>query len=106
MARVRRCREQWVELVNELESSGLTAAEFSRQHKLTLSSVYRWRSILRGDIEASRAKKPVTFVELVASPPAPAPSAAWVEVGDSVVLRFASQPDPGYLATLARALAD
>jgi len=109
MARIRRSREQWAKLIDELESSGLTVAEFARQQRLTLSSVHRWRTIFRnepGPGVQPAPRPPVSFVEVVPPVVATEPGAdAWLEIGDGLVLRFSHLPEPAYVAQLAKALA-
>ena len=108
MARIRRSREQWAKLIGELENSGLTVAEFSRQRRLTLSSVHRWRSVFRNEPGpgVQHLSPPVSFVEVVPPVVATEPGAdAWLEFGDGLVLRFSHLPEPSYVAQLAKALA-
>ena len=55
----RRTADQWQQLVNEFDASGLSPAQFCQRHHLGLSTLGKWRSRFR-DQRSSAA----SFVEL------------------------------------------
>jgi len=58
-----KCRTQWQALVNQQSTSGLSIANFCREHKLSQSSFYKWKSTFRQEPQGfSRVsiKAPVT----------------------------------------------
>lgn len=57
--RTRRTADQWQQLVNEFEASGLSAAQFCQRHHLGLSTLGKWRSRFR-----DQPKSAAPFVEL------------------------------------------
>lgn len=61
--RQRRSAQQWSELLNRFEASGLGVAAFCREEAIAESSFHRWRGLL-GRNEAARPSRPATFVDL------------------------------------------
>jgi hypothetical protein len=83
--RRRRNRSEWTDILSRFESSPLTAREFCRKERVSLSSFQRWRSRL-GSVT------PAEFVELVpVGPPAVSPASEWsldIALPNGVQLRF------------------
>lgn len=50
---VRRTREQWREVVDRQQQSGLSVSEFCRRESVTQNSFYRWRRILTDEAAAN-----------------------------------------------------
>jgi len=61
--RVRRSTEEWREIINRLEASGLSSRAFCRQEQVNLSSLMRWRRRLDSDSSHKTGAEP-GFVEL------------------------------------------
>jgi transposase-like protein len=98
---------EWLAIVSEYESSGVTAREFASSHGLSVKSLYGWRARLKsGGSEAPG--RAFVAVQLPAPSPSPAPSsssaAAVVLLGD-VQLRLSSDADPRWAGALVRAIA-
>ena len=55
----RRTADQWRELVNEFDASGLSAVQFCQRHHLGLSTLGKWRSRFRNQRTSA-----APFVEL------------------------------------------
>ena len=82
--RVRRDGEQWSEILQRLQSSGLKAREFCRREGVALSSLQRWRRRLGSDNGAD-------FVELVPGSSGRVASSSWsleVSLPNGANLRF------------------
>ena len=60
IGRQRRSEEEWRELVERHEQSGLTAAEFCEREGINSVSLYGWRSRLRKGVEGKLATAPAT----------------------------------------------
>lgn len=59
---------RWADLVERLEHSNLTAAQFAAQHRLNLGTLRWWRSQLK-----RHPRTPAGFVEVMVDPPTAAP---------------------------------
>jgi len=82
--RVRRTEQQWREILEQFEASGLSSRAFCRREQLVVSSLQRWRSRL------SRVPAP-QFVQLAPSSNPATPSARWaleLELPDGMRLRL------------------
>lgn len=66
--RVRRSHEQWQEIVEQYQSSELSAPKFCAEHGISYASFSKWRHRLSNATEQSSARP--AFVELT-SPPVP-----------------------------------
>lgn len=62
----RRSEAEWRGIVERLETSGLPAREFARQHRVSLQRLRWWRSMVRRAARGddSRTASPLTIVEL------------------------------------------
>lgn len=60
-------REVWSKRVAQWKSSGLTAAEYARRHKLGEASLKWWSWKLGVARKKSAAMSPLTFVEMTAA---------------------------------------
>lgn len=60
-------REVWAKRVAEWRSSGLTAAEYARRHKLGEASLKWWSWKLGAARKKAAAMSPLTFVEMTAA---------------------------------------
>jgi hypothetical protein len=82
--RTHRTEAQWTQILGRFASSELTAREFCRRERLSLSSFQRWRSRL-GSVDAAE------FVELVPAQPVITASSEWsleIALPNGVQLRF------------------
>ena len=82
--RVRRTQQQWSEILERFEASGLSSREFCRREQLVVSSLQRWRSRL------SRVPAP-QFLQLAPASNPTAPSTNWaleLELPDGMRLRL------------------
>ena len=106
MKRERRNAGQWTKILAEIDSSGISTAEFARQQKLSLSSIYQWRKRLKrnGTKTCPSTAEPVSFIEVVPEEAPQGAAAAWLEIGGNLVLRFNHLPDPDYITMLSRKL--
>ena len=85
--KIRRSREDWMQLMAEYEASGLTQREFCEQQQLAYSTFCYWRKHLSADAVSIRSAEPL--VELPAMPMHE--QTHWrleLELGQGVVLRF------------------
>jgi hypothetical protein len=111
MARGRRTRAQWRQLVDGFAGSGLTQARYCQRHGISVASLHRWRAHFRQAVPVverqqadanARTSEPVRLlpVQLLGE-------AAAVGEAQALTLVFASgvhvQVNPGFdAATLAR----
>lgn len=65
MAMVRRSKDEWVKVIAEFESSGLTAAIYARRLGVAENTLLWWRSRLRRE---SSGEREVGFVDVVVEP--------------------------------------
>ena len=82
--RTHRTEAQWTQILGRFASSELTAREFCRRERLSLSSFQRWHRQL-GSVTAAE------FVELVPTSTPSVPSSNWsldVSLPNDVSLRF------------------
>ena len=84
----RRSAEQWQDIMEAYEASGLTQESFCARESLAPSTFYTWRQRLRS-VKPAKRKEP-QFVELAASLPKQE-SNDWdieLSLGDNIVLRL------------------
>jgi hypothetical protein len=82
--RVRRSKQQWVEIVRRCEASGIGKQQFCARNGIALSSLLRWRQRLAVEPSAD-------FVELVPSSESSSSAMRWtleVSLPSGVSLRF------------------
>ena len=106
----KRSREEWVAIISEYRSSGLTQRRFARSRGLSESSVGRWsRRLSAEEASASEAVVPAGLVEIVSKEEASARASYPKGSGPSrlhvgaVCLEIRDWPSPEYIALVARA---
>jgi len=100
MNRTRRTAEEISHLCDELRRSGETHREFAARHGVHVATVRYWLGRQR-----RRAIESVPrFVEVQATSLPASQESFLVELPRGVRLHLAQQPDPGYLASIIRAL--
>ena len=62
--RARRSRSEWKTIIEQYESSGLSAVEFSRLHNLSYQSLAKWRSTFRNETDHDDLESTSGFIEL------------------------------------------
>ena len=95
----------WREVLREHAASGLTGVAFCEAHGLSVTSLRRWRSKLRSELEVVPAVVEVVLGEpaVLAAPAAP-PRDVELLVGGDLSLFFAPCTEPAYVAELVVAL--
>jgi hypothetical protein len=101
--------EEWLQLVSEFQSSGLSQKEFVAKHDVSLSTFQYWlyKKSKRASVMLANSSPKFLPIEVVASP---APKArvplALLEVAlaGGIVLRFPAGTDAKYVAELCAAL--
>lgn len=93
-ARRRTDAAQREQLLAAFDRSGLSAAEFARQHRLNYTTFCGWRQ------RRAQAKGLPAFVQVEVAPP-PAPAELLIEVGAAARIRLQSE---GQIALAARLL--
>ncbi len=58
MATKRRTREQWQQLIQDWQASGMSIASFCSRQDLTESNFYYWRKILQPESEPTQTEAP------------------------------------------------
>ena len=96
--------ERMRSLIFEAETSGLSLAEFARQHGLSPQSIYWWRKRLRREDEA--APQQLIPVDLCDTPPLVSAATTRLEIaiGDDLELRLPIHTDVAVIAELVSAL--
>jgi putative transposase len=92
--------EQWLQLIEQQELSGLSVSDFCTQHNLSTKSFYNRRSKLRNK---KPPQSPFIAAKPAASEPASLPELLQLKHGQSTVL-LPSTTDIQWLAALLRAL--
>ena len=96
--------ERMRSLIFEAETSGLSLAEFARQHDLSPQSIYWWRKRLRREDEAAPHQLiPVDLCDS-SSVMAPATTRLEIAIGDALELRQPLHMDIAVIAELVSAL--
>lgn len=104
MARIKRSREDWAELVAEWRASGLTSANFAEERGLSVNSLRSWSSRLgREPGEALNAAFVAVEVRARGARRATDRPAATLEVGQAS-LRIDASACPRWVAELLREL--
>ena len=98
--------EEWLQLIERYQASGLQQKEFCQQHEISLSTFQYW--LYRRSKSKSRSKGKQAFVpvEVVALPAPEAQTGKLLEIKlwNGSILRFAEGTDPRYLAELLRSI--
>lgn len=103
MAKVKRRREQWRQIVKDYEACGLSATEFARREGLNANTFSWWRSELRK--EAGVAGTPrLTLVAVPASIPHPVAEPIVIRLPDGIELCVPVGTEPDWVGRLADAL--
>lgn len=101
----RRSRQEWEQIVEELEASGLSAREFAHRRGLRHKTLTWWRWELRREEPLSTGPAPSSFLPVAVEgwSPVPTPVAAPVEAAlpNGVTLRFEYALDAAGLRDLA-----
>lgn len=89
MARIHRSREQWLQIIDDFQTSQLSIAAFCRQQQVSEGSFHRWRKLLR---DSGALETEPLFVDITppTEQPASALTPAWdieLTLGDGMVLR-------------------
>jgi transposase len=100
LSQLRRSRDDWRAHVAAWQRSGMTSAEYARQHGLHPKTFRWWRSELRRHDRAP--SNTLTLVPVKAVPPAAEP--VEVTLPGGLVVRVPEQADPARVAQLVRAL--
>lgn len=101
MNRARRTPGEIAHLCEEFRRSGITQRAFAERHGVHVATVRYW-------LTCQHSRKPqavARFVEVQTAVPPPALQESFLlELPRGVRLHFSQQPDPGYLASIVRAL--
>lgn len=102
--RKRESREVWAQRVTAWRASGLSGADFARQHELTHSTLCHWGQVLGR--ERAEPKHRPSFAEVVVKPSALLPGSSRLEVvlANGRVLRVMGAVDATQLASVVLAL--
>jgi hypothetical protein len=103
---MRRSREQWVQIVEQFESSGQPHEAYCAQHRLNVGSFRGWLYRLRGGSERGKVARSATRLLPVRVTPAGAVDDETVielAVGDAI-LRVRGGFGPAYVAELVTLL--
>ena len=86
----RRSRDEWRELLQRFEASGLSLAAFCRAESVCVASVHRWRGLLGQKAQRVEAASPA-FLDLGSLPSAEGKSARFelrLDLGAGLVLHL------------------
>lgn len=93
-------RQQWLSLIAEFESSGLSQAEFCKQRELNP----KYFSLKRSKLNNQDSTGVPTFSQVILASPRPSSSSIELEFG-RVTLKVNQSTPADYLAQVIRALA-
>jgi transposase-like protein len=97
----RRSRAEWHELVAAWKRSGLSCAEYARQHDLNAHTFSWWRS----EVARDRGRAPeLNLVPVTTAAVPPLGEPIEVALPGGVVVRVPDEADPTRVARLVRAL--
>ena len=92
----RRTRSEWQSIVEEHQTSGLTAQEFCKRHNLAYQSLLKWRSVLSKESQPSPATNSIEFTPShPINQPHSSSNSGWdieIEVGPAMTLRIRQNP--------------
>lgn len=104
---MRRSREQWSEIVEEFEGSGLSHAAFCARERLNVGSFRGWLYRLRRSSERGKVARSATRLLPVRVSAARTDDEEFVELSAAgVVVRVRAGVDPTYVAELVARLRD
>jgi hypothetical protein len=105
---MRRSREQWAQIVEEFEGSGMSHEAFCAQRRLNVGSFRGWLYRLRsGSPRGKVARSATRFLPVRVGPPAAPGDEDLVEVAiGGVIVRVPSSVGPAYVAELVSRLRD
>jgi len=96
----------WPAHLAVIDRTGVTVAEYGREHVLSASSLYVWRGRLQRDVAVPPARVTTTrFAEVTTTDRVPASSELCVRIG-ATTLEFDTLPDPAWLAALVRSTSE
>ena len=103
MAQLKRNREQWRQIVEDYEGSGLSAAEFGRREGLNANTFSWWRSEVRKEVGVATARR-LTLVAVPTSTPRPVAEPIVIRLPDGIELCVPVGTEPDWVGQLAGAL--
>lgn len=103
MAQVKRSCEQWRQIVEDYEASGIGAAEFARREGLNPNTFSWWRSELRRRTPDVRGER-LTLVGLTASSPRTLAEPVVLRLPDGLELCVPVGTEPDWVGRLADVL--
>ena len=105
---MRRRRDEWTQIVEEFERSGLSHEAFCAQQRLNVGSFRGWLYRLRNDSARGKVARSATrLLPVRVGPPCASGDEDLVEVATGgVVVRVRSSVGPAYVAELVSRLRD
>jgi hypothetical protein len=89
--RVMRTQDQWKDLLEEFNTSGLTRAAFCKKHRIATSSLYRWKQLFEHTSNADFIDVTEPLTNASEPNPVPVHDNDWqveLELGSGIVLRL------------------
>ena len=86
----------WLDHIEAADSSGLSIAQYAKQHDIKAQKLYHWRSVIKSRSTSVSTKD--TFTRVVTS--TPLPSARVTLKLSCATLEFDALPDPRWVSAL------
>jgi transposase-like protein len=94
-------QQYWLEHIEAAKSSGLSIAQYAKQHDIKAQKLYQWRSVIKN--RSSTISTQETFTRVVTTTPLPGAKITLRLSG--ATLEFDSLPDPTWVSTLLSQIA-